>query len=61
VARQEDVALAAAVQAAGGWIERTGASPVLTSARLAGRAPGGMADYLRRLQTDLDGPVDAAV
>lgn len=49
VARAEDVALAAAVDAAGGRIEWTGASPVLTSARLTGRAPGGMADYLRRL------------
>jgi glycosyltransferase involved in cell wall biosynthesis len=53
VARNEDVALAAAVDAAGGRIERTGASPVLTSARLTGRAPGGMADYLRRLRSDV--------
>ncbi|WP_395727243.1 glycosyltransferase [Nakamurella sp.] len=60
VARQEDVALAAAVDAAGGRIERTGASPVLTSARLTGRAPGGMADYLRRLHSGLEGPLDAA-
>lgn len=60
VARQEDVALAGAVAAAGGRIDRTGAGPVQTSARLSGRAPGGMADYLRRLGTDLDGPMDAA-
>jgi glycosyltransferase involved in cell wall biosynthesis len=50
VARDEDVALATAVLAAGGTVERTGESPVLTSARLAGRAPGGMAGYLRRLR-----------
>lgn len=55
VPRDEDVALAAAVQAAGGRIERTGSSPVLTSGRLAGRAPGGMADYLRRLRFETDG------
>lgn len=61
VARQEDVAIVAAVEAAGGRIERTGASPVLTSSRLTGRAPGGMADYLRRLHSDMDGPVDEAV
>jgi hypothetical protein len=61
VAREEDVALVAAVEASGGRIERTGDSPVLTSARLAGRAPGGMADYLRRMHTDWDGPVDTAV
>lgn len=60
VARQEDVALVAAVAAAGGRIVRTGAGPVQTSARLSGRAPGGMADYLRRLGADLDGPMDAA-
>lgn len=60
VARQEDVALVDAVTAAGGRIVRTGAGPVRTSARLSGRAPGGMADYLRRLATDADGPMDAA-
>lgn len=60
VARDEDVMLVAAVDAAGGRIEWTGASPVVTSARLTGRAPGGMADYLRRLHTQWDG-VDAAV
>lgn len=52
VATQEDVALAAAVGAAGGLIEWTGDSPVVTSARLDGRAPGGMADYLRCLGPD---------
>lgn len=61
VARDEDVALAVAVGAAGGRIERTGASPVLTSARLTGRAPGGMAGYLRRLHSDADGAIDEAV
>jgi len=49
VAGDEDVALAQAVGAAGGVVERTGAAPVLTSARVVGRAPGGMAGYLRRL------------
>jgi glycosyltransferase involved in cell wall biosynthesis len=49
VSRDEDVALTSAVVAAGGRVERTGASPVITSGRLTGRAPGGMADYLRRL------------
>lgn len=49
VACGEDAALAAAVVAAGGRVERTGASPVLTSARTAGRAPGGLAAYLRSL------------
>lgn len=61
VARDEDVALAAAVGAAGGLIERTAASPVLTSSRLTGRAPGGLADYLRRLHTHPSGPIDATV
>lgn len=60
VARQEDVALVAAVAAAGGRIVRTGAGAVQTSGRLAGRAPGGMADYLRRLDPGQDGPMDAA-
>lgn len=61
IARDEDVALATAVEAAGGRIERIGASPVLTSARLTGRAPGGMAEYLRRLRRgvrhEVAGPV----
>jgi glycosyltransferase involved in cell wall biosynthesis len=47
VERQEDVALAAALRHR--RVVRTGAEPVLTSARRAGRAPGGFAGHLRRL------------
>lgn len=50
VAAHEDVALARAVTSAGGVVERTGAAPVVTSARRNGRAPGGLADYLRDLE-----------
>ncbi len=49
VAAHEDVALARAVTAAGGVVEPTGAAPVVTSARRHGRAPDGLAGYLRNL------------
>ncbi len=45
----EDIALAEAVVAAGASVERTGAAPVRTSARLVGRAPHGLSSYLRGL------------
>ena len=49
VASHEDVLLSRAVRAAGGRVLSTGASPVLTSGRSNGRAPEGMAHYLREL------------
>jgi cellulose synthase/poly-beta-1,6-N-acetylglucosamine synthase-like glycosyltransferase len=45
----EDVELAARARDAGLVIRRSGAAPVVTSARLDGRAPDGFAAYLRRL------------
>ncbi len=49
VATHEDVLLSAAVRRAGGVVRSTGSSPVLTSGRTTGRAPRGMASYLREL------------
>lgn len=49
VAVHEDVALVHAVRRAGGTVVRTAASPVDTSARVSGRAPGGLSGYLREL------------
>lgn len=49
VACHEDVRLSAAVRTIGAVVVSTGASPVLTSARRHGRAPDGMAHYLREL------------
>ena len=46
VAAHEDVLLAARVRELGGRVVSTASSPVLTSARLSGRAPTGMAHYL---------------
>jgi hypothetical protein len=43
------VLLSAAVRRAGGRVLSTGSSPVLTSGRTTGRAPSGMASYLREL------------
>ena len=45
----EDVALVAALDAGGYRVARSGQLSVLTSARAAGRAPGGFAGYLRSL------------
>ncbi|MHB8505945.1 MAG: glycosyltransferase family 2 protein [Acidimicrobiales bacterium] len=46
----EDVALAARINRCGGAVVlSTGEVPVLTSGRLVGRAPGGLAAYLRAL------------
>jgi len=45
----EDVLLAAAVRRAGGRVISTAASPVLTSGRVTGRTPAGMAGYLNLL------------
>ncbi len=52
VAVHEDVLLAAHVRLQGIAVESTGRSPVLTSARLRGRTPQGLAGYLRALQID---------
>ena len=41
-------------------IRRTGAIPVLTSARLTGRTPRGFASYLRRLSPQGPGPIHIA-
>jgi len=49
VATHEDVLLSAAVRRFGGMVLSTGSNPVLTSGRTTGRAPGGMASYLREL------------
>ena len=49
VAAHEDALLVERVRAAGGRIVGTAASPVLTSARVIGRAPTGMATYLQQL------------
>ena len=49
VASHEDVLLSRAVRSADGRVLSTGASPVLTSGRSSGRAPHGMAHYLREL------------
>ena len=38
-------------------IRRTGAIPVITSARLTGRAPRGFASYLRRMASPTPEPV----
>ncbi len=52
VVSHEDVLLSHAIRAAGGRVLSTGASPVLTSGRSHGRAPEGMARYLRELGED---------
>ena len=49
VAVHEDVLLATRVRELGGRVVSTSSSPVLTSARLSGRAPSGMAEYLTAL------------
>ncbi len=49
VAAHEDVLLATRVRELGGTVVSTASSPVLTSARLFGRAPTGMAQYLTGL------------
>ncbi len=49
VAVHEDVMLADRIALMGGRVVRTASSPVLTSARTTGRAPGGMAGYLTEL------------
>jgi glycosyltransferase involved in cell wall biosynthesis len=54
VATGEDVLLSVAVRGAGGLVVSTGASPVLTSGRTRGRAPEGMAGYLRDLRDGRD-------
>lgn len=55
VAAHEDVLLRDAVLQGGGWVVSTGASPVLTSGRQSGRAPGGLAMYLRELDGAAEG------
>lgn len=49
IAEHEDVRLVERVRALGARVMSTGASPVLTSGRLIGRTPGGMAGYLLAL------------
>jgi glycosyltransferase involved in cell wall biosynthesis len=49
VAAHEDVLLRDAVRALGGIVVSTGSGPVLTSGRQRGRAPAGLAHYLREL------------
>ncbi|MET3803782.1 GT2 family glycosyltransferase [Nakamurella sp. UYEF19] len=46
VALHEDVLLVTAVRSIGGRVVSTASSPVLTSARMLGRTPAGMAGYL---------------
>jgi len=48
-ATHEDVRFSTAVRRSGALVLSTGSSPVLTSGRTTGRAPGGMASYLREL------------
>jgi glycosyltransferase involved in cell wall biosynthesis len=45
----EDVMLVDRIRRHGGRVISTSSSPVLTSSRLTGRTPGGMAEYLRDL------------
>lgn len=52
VAVHEDVLLSLAVRAAGGTVISSAAGTVLTSGRTHGRAPMGMATYLRELESD---------
>ena len=58
VVSHEDVLLSRAVRSAGGRVLSTGDSPVLTSGRSSGRAPEGMAHYLREL-ADEQVPLEA--
>ena len=52
VACHEDVLLSQAVRDGGGRVLSTGDSPVLTSGRSHGRAPDGLAHYLRELGSE---------
>lgn len=49
LAEHEDVALAQRIRLLGGRVVSTAGHPVLTSARLGGRTPGGMAGYLKAM------------
>ena len=49
VRSHEDVLLVQQTRAMKGNVVSTGASPVLTSARIIGRTPTGLAGYLQRL------------
>lgn len=57
----EDRALAAALERADFRVRRSHAPVVYTSARFAGRAPGGFADLLRSYAYHPDMPCDAAI
>jgi glycosyltransferase involved in cell wall biosynthesis len=59
IAVHEDVLLASAVRQIGGRVVSTGSSPVLTSSRMSGRAPDGMAGYLGVLAEEADLPREA--
>jgi hypothetical protein len=50
-AEHEDVLLARRIRSLGGRVVSAAGHPVLTSARLDGRTPGGVAGYLRSLPT----------
>ncbi|MET0865833.1 MAG: glycosyltransferase, partial [Nakamurella sp.] len=58
VAAHEDTMLSDAVRQAGGLVLSTGSAPVLTSGRIVGRAPDGMAHYLREL-SDIEMSLEA--
>ena len=49
IAEHEDVVLAGRIRSLGGRVVSAAGYPVLTSARVAGRTPGGVAGYLRSL------------
>ena len=49
LAEHEDVALAQRIRSLGGRVVSTAGHPVVTSARIDGRTPGGMAGYLKSL------------
>jgi len=49
IAEHEDVVLANRISSIGGRVVSTAGHPVLTSARIDGRTPGGMAGYLRSM------------
>jgi hypothetical protein len=52
VLTHEDVLLSVSVRAAGGRVLSAGASPVITSGRTEGRAPGGMSHYLQEIGSE---------
>ena len=51
IAEHEDVLLAHRIRSLGGLVVSAAAHPVVTSARVDGRTPGGVAGYLRSMST----------